>query len=461
MPAHAVTTSEVVRMLRLALPSESVRGPADPGYAVATTPHNSSFVQRPAAVVQPGTPEQAAAAVAVARQAARRVVVQATGHGSGVALNEDVLLLDTSRLDRVVVDPVARTARVAAGATWARLQRAVEPYSLLALSGTSPTVGVAGYTFAGGVGWLVRPYGLASGSLRAVEYVDGEGILHRATEDAADRVDREALWAFRGGAAVGLATDLEIDLHPRGDLWAGYLLWPGRELPRLAQAWTEAVTSAPDTLTSTLSLLHVPPSGSFPEALRGQAAVHLSYATTGGQQDLSAMREAVRAAAPPAIDTTGSADAATLAAIHLDPPSSVPARGDGWWLDAHAASLIVSMFGAARIGQAGGLDMIELRHVATAAPSREGAMSRPPAPFLLHAVGAAAEDAARARVDETLTAVTGAAAPVWLGRTIPSFREGQPDAGNAFDRPELARLTAVAQALDPDRVMGFQRGLPL
>lgn len=459
MRIHAVTTSEVVRMMRVALQGDSVLEPGDPGYPAVTTPHNSSFIQRPAAVVRPRTPQGVAAAVAVARQAGRRVVVQATGHGSGAELEEDVLLVDTSRLDWVVVHPVARTARVGAGATWARVQQVVEPHGLLALSGTSPTVGVAGYTFGGGVGWLVRPHGLAAGSLRSVEYVDGEGTVRSAVEDAADPVDREALWAFRGGAAVGFATDLEIELYPRGDLWAGYLLWPGRDLPLVAQAWTDAIASAPDTLTSTLSLLHVPPVAPFPEALRGLASVHLSYATTGGEQDLAAMREAVRAAAPAVVDTTGPADHATLAGIHLDPPAGVPARGGGWWLGEHAAGLIVPMFEAARIGETDGLGMIELRHVGTAAPAHEGALSRPPAPFLLHAVGAASDNIVRARVDELLGAVAGAAAPVWTGRTMPSFREGQPDAGIAFERPHLARLTAVARALDPGRVLAFQRGV--
>lgn len=460
MPVHALATSELVRLLRRALPSDLVLEPADPGYAAATQPDNSSFLQRPAAVVQPGTAEQAAAAVAVVRQAGRRVVVQATGHGSGSALNEDVVLLDTSRLDGVEVNPTACTARVGAGAIWSRVQQAAESHGLLGLSGTSPTVGVSGYTFAGGVGWLVRPHGLASGSLRAVEYVDGEGRLRRAADDAADPADREALWAFRGGAAVGLATALEIDLHPRGDLWAGYLLWPGGDLPQLAQAWTDALTTAPDTLTSTLSLLHVPPTGPFPAELLDQVAVHLSYATTGGEEDLTAMREAVREVASPVIDTTGPADAATLAAIHLDPPIGVPARGDGWWLDTHAADLVGSLFGAARIGEAGGLNMIELRHVATAARAREGALTRPPAPFLLHTVGAAPDDTVRAGVDEALAGVADATAPAGLGRSMPSFREGQPGAGTAFDEPELARLTAVAEALDPDQVLRFQRGLP-
>ncbi|TWP34956.1 FAD-binding oxidoreductase [Leekyejoonella antrihumi] len=460
MPVHALATSKLIRLLRRALPSDLVREPADPGYAAATQPHNSSFLQRPVVVVQPDTAEQAAAAVAVARQAGRRVVVQATGHGSGTALNDDLLLLDTSRLDQVVVNPAERTARVGAGTTWSRVQQAAESHELLALSGTSPTVGVSGYTFAGGVGWLVRPHGLASGSLRAVEYVDGEGTLRRAADDAADPADREALWAFRGGGPVGLATALEIDLHPPGDLSAGYLLWPGGDLPRLAQAWTDALTSAPDTLTSTLSLLHVPPTGPFPAELLDQVAVHLCYATTGGEQDLTAMRDAVRAVASPVIDTTGPADAATLAAIHLDPPSSVPARGDGWWLDMPTADLIGSLFDAARIGRPRGLTMIELRHVATTAPAREGVLSRPPAPFLVHMVAAAPDDTARAGVDEVLAEVAGAIGPTAPGRSVPSFREGQADAGTAFGEPELARLTAVAEALDPGRVLRFQRGLP-
>jgi FAD/FMN-containing dehydrogenase len=85
-----------------------------------------------------------------------------------------------------------------------------ERHGLLGLAGSSPTVAVAGYTFGGGVGFLTRPHGMASSALLAVDYVDGNGQIRRAEEDAPNAVDREALWAFRGGGGVGLATALTV-----------------------------------------------------------------------------------------------------------------------------------------------------------------------------------------------------------------------------------------------------------
>jgi FAD/FMN-containing dehydrogenase len=360
----------------------------------------------------------------------------------------------------VRVDAATRVVRAGAGVVWSKVQDHAWPHGLLALSGTSPGVGVSGYTFHGGVGWLARPFGLASGSLRSVEYVDGDGRIRHAAQDSPDPADREALWAFRGGAPVGIATGLEFDLHPVDELWAGYLLWPGQHLPALAAAWADHLAEAPDALTSTLSLLGLPPEGPFPDELKGTAVVHLSYASIAGEAGLAGLRAALRAVAEPTVDTTGPADAATLTQIHLDPPPGIPARGLGQWLTEAPAELIVALADAARIGQKGGLNMIEIRHVASEAPAPDGALTRAPGPFLLHAVGAAPSDANRATVDAMLGGVLEAAAPADTGLSAPSFREGQPDDAGAFRPADLRRLTAIARELDPHRVLVFVRGLP-
>jgi FAD/FMN-containing dehydrogenase len=461
-PNPAPDAASLASRITSSLPAGTAYQPGTAPYAASTTPDNSSFGQHPVAVVRPRTAADVAAAVALARELGLRVVVQATGHGSAAALGDGLLLVDTSALDAVSVSPAGRTVRVGAGVTWAEVQAQAEPHRLLALSGTSPTVGVSGYTFNGGVGWLVRPFGLASAALRAVEYVDGAGHVHRASDDSTDPTEREALWAFRGGAPAGLATELEFDLFPVSELWAGYLLWPAGRLPALAAAWTGALAAAPDTLTSTLSLLHLPPGGPFPKALLNTTVVHLSYASAGGERDLTSMRSAMRAVAEPAVDTTGQSDAARLSGIHLDPPPGVPARGTGRWLGPLTADAVSAIFGAARVGQPDGLNMIELRHVDAPAgkrgPGRDGALIRVPGPFLLHAVGAADSDQRRADVDTYLGRVEEAARPADLGRAAPSFREGQPGPADAYTEPELRRLTALAAKTDPDRIFAFQRG---
>ena len=466
MSSDTPDSTRLVDQLADSLPAGTVFRPGTEQYATSTSPDNSSFRQRPEAVVRPRATDDVAAAVTLARALGLRVAVQATGHGAGSPLGAGLVLIDTSVLDAVSIDPAARTARVGAGATWSKVQAQAEIHGLLALSGTSPTVGVSGYTFNGGVGWLARPFGLASASLRTVEYVDGVGRVHRVGDDgadSADEVEREALWAFRGGAPVGLATELEFDLFPVTELWAGYLLWPAEHLAGLAAAWIGALPQAPDTLTSTLSLLQLPPEGPFPEPLLNTTVVHLSYASTGGEQGLTSLRLALRAVAEPAIDTTGPSDAATLSGIHLDPPAAVPARGLGRWLGPLTAGTVEQTFEAARIGRPDGLNMVELRHVDSAASARDraltrdGALTRVPGPFLLHAVGAADSDQRRADVDSYLARVTAAARPADLGRAAPSFREGQPSPADAYSESELHRLTQVAAHTDPDRVFAFER----
>jgi NADPH:quinone reductase-like Zn-dependent oxidoreductase/FAD/FMN-containing dehydrogenase len=446
--------------LTAALPADVVLSPGSSGYQDATSPDNSSFEQTPAAVVRARSGAEVAQAVRAARDAGGQVMVQATGHGAGVPVGPGVVLIDTSALDQVQVNAEGRVVRAGAGAVWSKVQAQAWPNRLLALSGTSPSVGVSGYTFHGGVGWLARPFGLASGSLRSVDYVDGTGVPRRATADSPDPADREALWAFRGGAPVGVASELEFDLYPVPDLWAGYLLWPGQHLPALAAAWARALAEVPDALTSTLSVLALPPEGPFPDALKGTAVVHLSYASVAGEAGLAGLRSTLRAVAEPTVDTTGPADAGTLAQIHLDPPGGIPARGMGQWLSAAPADLIVALAAAARVGQPDGLNMIEIRHVASDAPAPDGALTRAPGPFLLHAVAAAGDDAARAHVDDILHDVADAAAPADTGLAAPTFREGQPDDAGAYRPADLERLTAISQQLNPDGTLVFVRGLP-
>lgn len=434
-----------------------VHVPGDDEYTTATTPDNSSFPQRPCAVILPRSAEQVAQAV---RSAARRevtVVVQATGHGAGDPIKDDQVLLDTSALDSVTVDASVGTARVGAGSMWPRVQQAAYAHGLLGLSGTSPTVCLSGYTFGGGVSWFIRKHGLAAAALRAVDYVDGAGRLRRAAEDSTDPLDHEALWAFRGGAPVGIATSIEIALFRVPELWTGSLLWPEADLSPVTAAWIAATQTVSDSVTSSFSLLKLPPEGPFPEDLLGQTVVHLSYASPDGIAQLDLMRNAVRDAATPVVDTTGPGNVQSLSAIHLDPPNAIPARGSGRWLGSGATDLIGAMFAAARVGRPGGLSMIELRHTDSQAVGPHGALTTVPAPFLLHPVGLGTNDDTRTQTDAVIADAEAAARPADIGRAASSFREGQPDVADAWPPSVLAQLRSIRAALDPDRVLGFQR----
>src|SRR5918996_3140435 len=115
--------------------------PGSPQYGDATSPHNATATQRPAAVAVPRAADDVATVVADARDHGWRILPQATGHGATGDVGSDTLLVDTSALDHVDIDPSRRIARVGAGATWASVNTAAAAQGLVGLSGSAPDVG--------------------------------------------------------------------------------------------------------------------------------------------------------------------------------------------------------------------------------------------------------------------------------------------------------------------------------
>jgi len=153
--------------------------PDSAAYRAATTPHNAAVVQRPATVAHARSADDVVDAVRWAAQHDLRVAVQASGHGAGAQIGADHLLVDTSGLNSVDVDVAGRVARVGAGATWSAVNAVAERDGLLGLAGSSPTVGVAGYTFGGGgipdpPAWHGE-FGTAGGRLRGRKRADEAG----------------------------------------------------------------------------------------------------------------------------------------------------------------------------------------------------------------------------------------------------------------------------------------------
>src|SRR6185295_6817484 len=97
-----------------------------------------------------------------------------TGHGTKVPADEGILV-KTGAMATVLVDPDRRVAHVGPGARWGDVLAAAAPFGLAPLSGSSPDVGVAGYTLGGGVGWLARRHGFAADSVVRAEVVTADG----------------------------------------------------------------------------------------------------------------------------------------------------------------------------------------------------------------------------------------------------------------------------------------------
>jgi FAD/FMN-containing dehydrogenase len=115
------------------------------------------------------------AAVRLAHEEGLGVGVMATGHGVASPCDGGVLI-NTSRMKGVRVDPEAQIARVEPGALWTDVISEAQVFGLAGLVGSSG-VGVVGYTMGGGFGWLGRKYGFNADSVREADVVAADGEL--------------------------------------------------------------------------------------------------------------------------------------------------------------------------------------------------------------------------------------------------------------------------------------------
>jgi FAD/FMN-containing dehydrogenase len=164
--------------------TEALVLPHDPEWNEARRAWNLAVDQQPAAVALPESADDVAAVVRWARTRGLRIAPQGTGHAAGAMGSlAHTVLVKTERMRGVEIDAERRVARVEAGVLWEEVGEAAAEHGLAALAGSSPDVGVVGYTLGGGISWLGRRYGLAANNVVAVELVNADGEHVRADAD--------------------------------------------------------------------------------------------------------------------------------------------------------------------------------------------------------------------------------------------------------------------------------------
>lgn len=251
--------------------------PDDTDYEQTRLTWNRSTHPYPAIILVAENTDDIIAGVRFAADIGLGVAVQATGHGTQRPANE-ALLIVTSQMTDVEVDPVAQTATVKAGAIWQHVIEQSVPYGLAPLLGSSPHVGVVSYSLGGGIGWLARPYGLAADSVRSIDVVTADGTLHHTslTENS------DLFWGLRGGGGnFGVVTSMTFDLYPVPSLYGGSLVYPGPIASEALRFFREWIQVLPDQLTSSIAVFKYPSLPQMPEAMRGKVEVILRAAYVG------------------------------------------------------------------------------------------------------------------------------------------------------------------------------------
>jgi FAD/FMN-containing dehydrogenase len=461
MTIELTTTAHRAESLR-GLCDGAVHLPGDPGYDAARLPWNAALDQRPAAVAQPASVAQVQQVVRAAAAVDLRVAPQSTGHNAGPLVAQgldDVVVLRTSAMHGVTIDPVRRIARVEGGALWIHATEPAGDHGLAALHGSSPDVGIAGYSLGGGIGWYARRLGLATNSLTAVELVTADGEHVRADADR----NSELFWALRGGGgSFGVVTALEFRLYAIETAYAGMLIWDRELAEPVLRRWAQWAPGAPDDVTTAFRILNLPPIPDIPEMLRGRSVVVIDGAVVGSDEAGAAAIADLRALSPE-IDTFGRVPAKSLVRLHMDPEGPTPAVTDAAMLGSLPDGAVDAFLSEVGPGSTSSLLVAELRQLGGAL-SRDheggGALSRLDAQFIAHGVAMAMTPEMAAQGQHDAHRLTKVVSPWANGRSYLNFAESAVDPRTGYTERAWLQLKGIRSAVDPNALFVGNHRIP-
>ena len=442
----------------------TAHAPGEEGYDEASRAWNLAAYQQPALVVVAGGAADVLAAVRFAGEAGIGVGVMATGHGVGAPCDGGVLI-NTSRMRGVRVDPVAQTARVEAGALWADVVHEAQPHGLAGLMGSTSHVGVVGYTMGGGFGWLGRKYGFNAASMRQADVVTADGELMPASADE----HPELFWGLGGGGGnFGVVTSLEFDLYPVGTLYGGDLIYPVQKAAEVVGAYARWSAMLPDEWSTGVAFLNIPPLPALPEPLRGKSVIALRGCYCGespeaGEELLHPVREEL---GEPIMDTFGKMPFAAMDSISMDPVDPMGARQHSEMLGELSPEVIETLVELGGAGSESPLIVLELRQLGGAlarTADRLSTMGAGDSGFIMNGVGPAFTPEMAEGVVAYLSRVAEATRPFQTGDTYVNFMEldgASPERVKAAYAPEdYERLVALKDRYDPQNLFRFNRNI--
>jgi FAD/FMN-containing dehydrogenase len=286
-----------IRQLRADLTGEVI-APDDPSYDEARRVFPGNIDRRPAVIVRPVDAAEVATVVTLARDTGVGLAIRSGGHsGPGFGVSEGGIDLDLSAMKALDIDAADRTAWAETGLTAGEYTNAAGAYGLATGFGDTGSVGIGGITLGGGIGFLVRKYGLTVDDLLAAEVVTAEGELLRVD----DETHSDLFWAIRGGGGnFGVATRFRFRLHEVPSIVGGILMLPAT--PDVIARFVAEAETAPDELSTIANVMKAPPMPFVPEEHHGKLAIFALMAYAG---DTEAGERAVapfRALAEPLAD---------------------------------------------------------------------------------------------------------------------------------------------------------------
>ena len=269
----------------------------------ALVPGNYDY--RPAAVIRPANAADVAAVINFAQATDLPLAVRSGGH-TGHGTNGG-LVIDLRDLNSIEIDKEAQTAWAGTGLTAGEVTVAVEKEGLIVGFGDTASVGIGGLTSGGGIGYLVRKFGLTIDNVLAAEVVTAAGDIV-----VCDEINHPDLfWAVRGGGGnFGVITRWLFKLHPIPEFTGGPLVLPAT--PEVVAGFVAAAEAAPEELSAIALVMPCPPLPFMPEAMYGKTIFMCTMAYIGDPASAEKALAPFRALATPYADLVGPAPYSSL-----------------------------------------------------------------------------------------------------------------------------------------------------
>jgi hypothetical protein len=410
---------------------------------------NLAADQHPAAVALVESADDIAKVIGFARSNGLRVTGQGTGHGAiSLGALDEVILIKTERMRKVEIE--GERARAEAGALAEDVAGAASEQGLASMPGTSPNVGVTGYTLGGGLSWFGRKHGFACNRVSSIELVTADG--EPRTVDST--TDPDLFWALRGGGGgYGIVTALHIDLLPITEVYAGALLLPPELTADGLRAYRDWTATAPEEAGSMVRMMNLPPLPDIPEPIRGKKFMAITVAFIGSQEEGEQAIAPLREIGEPIMDTFDQVPTTALTRIAMDPEPPVPGVGHHSVLNELPDEAVDAFYEAGGPDSGSPLLLAELRHIggALGRPAENGgALDKLDGEFVMLGIGMLMDPAMKDAIDGQLDKLAEATKPWAAEGGYFNYAERPCDVDAILPAATCERLALVKRSWDPD-----------
>ena len=264
--------------------------PEDAEYDKVRTVAAGGIDRRPAFIIRPANAADVSSIVLFARETGLELAVRSGGHSpAGHSVVEGGIVMDLRDMKELKINAEHHTAWAETGLTAGEYTASVGEYGLATGFGDTGSVGIGGITLGGGVGFLVRKFGLTIDNLLAARVVTADGqILHVDTQTHPD-----LFWAIRGGGGnFGVATRLQFRLHEVNSIVGGMLIMPAT--PENIASFIAEAEAAPEELSTIVNVMPAPPMPFVPPEYHGKLIIMAMMAYVGtaevGQRAIAPFR---------------------------------------------------------------------------------------------------------------------------------------------------------------------------